>query len=92
MTNDFETFGAHIRNILGPYANIVAMLEDLANPETDLKHKNLILNVLRGENLLKNAKENLEHFKKFSYLDELEKLNWRATDLYQEYCKENEEV
>lgn len=89
MANDFETFGAHIRNILGPYANIVAMLEDLANPETDLKHKNLILNVLRGEKLLKNAKENLEHFKKFSYLDELEKLNWRTTDLYKEYCEQN---
>lgn len=91
MTNDFETFGAHIRNILGPYANIVSMLEDLADPNTDLKHKNIILNYLRSDKLLKNAQENLKHFKEFSYLDELENLNWRATKLYEEYCKRNKE-
>jgi len=91
MTNDFESFGAHIRNILGPYANIVCMLENLADPETDLKHKNLILNVLRGEKLLDNAKKNLEHFKEFSHLDELENLNWRATKLYEDYSNKNEE-
>lgn len=89
MTNDFETFGAHIRNILGPYANIVSMLEDLADPKTDLKTKNLVLNFLRSDKVLKNAQENLEHFKKFSYLDELENLNWRATKLYEEYCREH---
>lgn len=91
MTNNFESFGAHIRNILGPYANIVAMLEDLADPNTDLKHKNIILNYLRSDKLLKNAQENLEHFKEFSHLDELENLNWRATKLYEEYCNKNEE-
>lgn len=89
MNNQFETFGAHIRNILGPYANIVSMLEDLANPETDLKTKNIILNYLRSDKLLKNCQNNLEHFKKFSYLDELENLNWRATKLFEEYSKEN---
>lgn len=85
MDNNFETFGAHIRNILGPYANIIAMLEDLADPNTDLKHKNIVLEYLRSDDLLQNIKENLEHFKKFSYLDELENLNWRATKLYEEY-------
>lgn len=85
MENQFESFGAHIRNILSPYANIIAMLEDLANPETDLKHKNLILNFLRSDEILKNAQENLNHFKSFSYLKELETLNWRATDLYKKY-------
>ena len=82
---DFESYGAHIRNILGPYANIVAMLEDLANPITDLKHKNIVLDFLRSDETLKNAKENLEHFKEFSHLNELENLNWRATELANKY-------
>lgn len=90
MTENFESFGAHIRNILGPYANIIAMLEDLASPNIDLKHKNIILDFLRSDEILKNAKENLEHFKEFSYLIELENLNWRATELANKYYKENE--
>lgn len=85
MEEQFESFGAHIRNILGPYANIVAMLEDLANPNTDLKHKNIVLNFLRSDETLKNAQENLEHFKRFSQLEELEDLNWRTTLLAHEY-------
>ena len=87
MINNFESFGEHIRNILGPYANIIEMLEDLANPEMDLKHKNLVLNLLRSDKLLKNAQENLEHFIEFSKLDELEKLNWRDTELANRYYK-----
>ena len=85
MTENFETFGAHIRNILSPYATLVHILEDITKDGVTEKKKNILIQYLLDENNIKNCRENLEHFKEFSYLDELEELNWRATELADRY-------
>lgn len=90
MSKDFETLGAHIRNVLTPYANIVQILEDINSPKTDEKTKTLLKDFLLTKIHSENLKENLQHLIDISNLKEVEKINWRATDLYNKYTeKEN---
>ena len=79
MAKDFESFGAHIRNMLSPYANIVQILEDIANGSDK---KDVLENFIFDKKIIQNLKENLEHFIEFSKREELEKLNWRDTNLF----------
>jgi hypothetical protein len=79
MAKDFESFGAHIRNMLSPYANIVQILEDISNGSDN---KDILENFIFDKKRIQNLKENLEHFIEFSKLEELEKLNWRDTNLF----------
>lgn len=90
MSITHETLGAHIRNILTPYANIIQILEEINNPNVDNKTKQRLKNFLFTKVNPNNLNKNLEHFIKVSKLDEVEAINWRATKLFEEYCKEKE--
>lgn len=66
-----ETIGAHLRNLLSPYATIINVLEDLNSSETSLKDKNHLLQYITDCNNIKLYKDNLESFKELSLkLDE----------------------
>ena len=67
-----ETLGAHIRNILSPYANIIQILEEINNPNIDNKTKQRLKNFLFTKINLNNLNKNLEHFIKVSKLEEVE--------------------
>ena len=89
-SNDFETLGAHIRNMLSPYANIVQILYDINSTKTDEKTKKLLERFLLSKTHSENLKENLQHLIDISNMKEVEKINWRATNLYNRYTeKEN---
>lgn len=80
-----ETLGAHIRNILTPYANIIQLLEDI-HKNNDERMKEFLLTKIDPKKLQKN----LNHFIEVSKLKEVEDINWRATELCEKYYKEIE--
>ena len=82
---DYETLGAHIRNILTPYANIIQLLEDI-HENNDERMKEFLLTKIDPKKLQKN----LNHFIEVSKLKEVEDINWRATELCEKYYKEIE--
>ena len=82
---DHETLGAHIRNILTPYANIIQLLEDI-HENDDERMKEFLLTKIDPKKLQKN----LNHFIEVSKLKEVEDINWRATELCEKYYKEIE--
>ena len=82
---DYETLGAHIRNILTPYANIIQLLEDI-HENNDERMKEFLLTKIDPKKLQKN----LNHFIEVSKLKEVEDINWRATELCDKYYKEIE--
>ena len=86
---NFETLGAHIRNILSPYANIIQILKDVRS-EKDEQHIENIKKFLFNNIDPKELDENLQHFIAVSHLDEIERINWRATKLSEEYYSSNE--
>lgn len=61
-----ETIGAHLRNLLSPYATIINVLEDLNSSKTSLKDKNCLLQYITDCNNIKLYKDNLESFKQLS--------------------------
>lgn len=82
---DHETLGAHIRNILTSYANIIQLLEDI-HENNDERMKEFLLTKIDPKKLQKN----LNHFIEVSKLKEVEDINWRATELCEKYYKEIE--
>ena len=82
---DHETLGAHIRNILTPYANIIQLLEDI-HENNDERMKEFLLTKIDPKKLQKN----LNNFIEVSKLKEVEDINWRATELCEKYYKEIE--
>ena len=87
-TYQFESFGEHIRNILSPYANLVKILEDVTSDDTE--KKDVLMKFLLDKKNIEDYRKNLEHFIEFSKLSELEELNWRETELFEKYSKEQE--
>ena len=82
--NNYETMGAHIRNMLGHYANIVQMLSDIHKFKGQ-KEETLVKDYLLNKIDPKELKDNLNHLIELSKMNELESINWRATELYREY-------
>lgn len=74
---DNETLGAHIRNALGPYANMLAVIKGMQEAEeTDNDKK---FNMFKK--LLYKSTNNLEHLIDISKMPEVEAINWRQTKL-----------
>lgn len=77
MACNYETLGAHIRNALSPYANVIAFIKDMKNAEDtgDEKMFNLF------KKMLYNSTDNLQHLIDISQMPEVEAINWRQTEL-----------
>lgn len=84
MSCEVETLGAHIRNALGPYANIVALIENMEQAEETNDEK--MFNICKK--LLYKSANNIEHLIDISKMSEVEAINWKATDLYKKYYQE----
>lgn len=85
----FETLGAHLRNMYGPYANIVQMLTEINDSErTDERTKTLLRNFLINKTDPRKLQENLQHLIDLSNLPEVENINWRATEMFKNYKEE----
>jgi hypothetical protein len=86
-----ETLGAHIRNILGPYANLVQILSQISKEE-DSSKRELLVRFLTEKVDPANLEDNLDHFIKVSHLSEVESIDWRSTKLFEEYSRNNEQL
>ena len=84
MNCEVETLGAHIRNALGPYAHIIALIENMEQSEETNDEKTFNM----CKKLLYKSANNLEHLIDISKMPEVEAINWRATDLCKTYYQE----
>ena len=97
MANDFESLGAHLRNLMTPYATVIQLIDDMRNAEEkgDTEEFNKIKEFLYNSQL--NRKENINDMNTFSFVEPMEQGNWRSTKLFMmdkmlEQMKEGEEI
>ena len=61
-----ETLGAHLRNLLSPYKNLLCLVEDVSNGKMDIS-------------ILKKYKcDNISEIIEFSHSDKMENTLWRT--------------
>lgn len=82
MTNEFESLGAHLRNLMTPYATVIQLIDDLRNADEkgDTEEFNKIKEWLYKTQL--DCKENINDMNTFSFVEPMEQGNWRATKLF----------
>ena len=80
--NNFESLGAHLRNLLTPYATLIQAIDDLykADKNNDIETFNKIKEWLYKTQL--DTKENINEINTFSFVEPMEQGNWRATKLF----------
>jgi len=73
----FESLGAHLRNLLTPYANIIQLVNDLkkAKEENNIDKYEFYLHMIINANL-----NNLEELTKFSQIKEMENINYKTIE------------
>lgn len=78
-SNNFESLGAHLRNLLTPYANLIQLTEELlkAKRENNEEEFNKIFNMLKNYDF-----DNLQDIIDFSFIEQMELINWRDSKLY----------
>lgn len=78
-TNNFESLGAHLRNLLTPYANLIELVGELlkADKNNDERDMEVIISVLNKCNY-----NNIQDIIDFSFIEQMEKINWRDSKLY----------
>lgn len=78
-SNNFESLGAHLRNLLTPYANLIQLVNDLLNAKRngDEEEFNKIFNMLKNYDF-----NNLQDIIDFSFIEQMELINWRDSKLY----------
>lgn len=93
MKNDFESLGAHLRNLLTPYATLIDVVGEIltARREGDEEKMNKILDSLKVYEF-----NNIQDIIDFSFIEQMELINWRDSKLYHmqvalEQMKEKEE-
>ena len=81
-TNNFESLGAHLRNLLTPYTTIIELIDELydADKNGDMEKFNEIKELIFDTQL--NRKENNNNINTFSFVEPMEENNWRDTKLY----------
>lgn len=72
-----ETMGAHIRNMLTPYANLIQLIHDYKETK-NAKYLTCIMKIID------NCDSNLADFIELSHCKEIEEINWRDTNLFKE--------
>ena len=80
--NDFESLGAHLRNLLTPYTTIIELIDELreADENGDTDKFNKVKEFIYQTQL--NRKENSNDINTFSFIKPMEENNWRDTTLY----------
>lgn len=79
MKNDFESLGAHLRNLLTPYATLIDVVGEIltARREGDEEKMNKILDSLKVYEF-----NNIQDIIDFSFIEQMELINWRQSKLY----------
>ena len=79
MKNDFESLGAHLRNLLTPYATVIDLLGEIlsTNRNGDEKKTKELLDALDKYDF-----NNIQDIIDFSFIEQMEKINWRDSKLY----------
>lgn len=82
MDNNFESLGAHLRNLMTPYATLIQLIDDMrkAENDNDMEKFNKIKEYLYETQL--NCKENINDMNTFSFVEPMEQGNWRTTKLF----------
>lgn len=77
--NNFESLGAHLRNLLTPYVTQIQLIEDMHTAERngDMDKFNKI-----KEQLYNTPTDNLNDLNMFSFVEPMEQNNWRETKLF----------
>lgn len=77
--NNFESLGAHLRNLLTPYANLIQLANDLLNAKREGNEEefNKILNMMNVYDF-----NNIQDIIDFSSIEQMELINWRDSKLY----------
>ena len=87
MENNFESLGAHLRNLLTPYATLIDIVGEIlaAKRNDDEENMNKLLNSLDKYDF-----NNIQDIIDFSFIEQMELINWRDSKLYhmQETLKE----
>ena len=78
-TNNFESLGAHLRNLLTPYANLIELVGELLKAYKDNNERDM---ELITSMLNKCDYNNIQDIIDFSFIDQMEKINWRDSKLY----------
>lgn len=78
-TNNFESLGAHLRNLLTPYATVITLLGEIlsANRNGDEKKTKELLDAIDKYDF-----NNIQDIIDFSFIEQMEKINWRDSKLY----------
>ena len=79
MKNDFESLGAHLRNLLTPYATLISIVGEMltARREGDEEKMNKLLDGLKTYEF-----NNIQDIIDFSFIEQMELINWRDSKLY----------
>lgn len=79
MKNDFESLGAHLRNLLTPYATLISIVGEMltARREGDEEKMNKLLDGLKTHEF-----NNIQDIIDFSFIEQMELINWRDSKLY----------
>ena len=79
MKNDFESLGAHLRNLLTPYATLIGIVGEIltAKREGDEEKMNKLLDGLKTYEF-----NNIQDIIDFSFIEQMELINWRDSKLY----------
>ena len=91
MNNNFESLGEHLRNLLTPYATLIQIMNDLINAKNNGNEEefNEILTTIKKYNF-----NNLQDIIDFSFIEQMELINWRDSKLFhmQQKLKEIDEL
>lgn len=79
MKNNFESLGAHLRNLLTPYTTVITLLGEIlsANRNGDEKKTKELLDALDKYDF-----NNIQDIIDFSFIEQMELINWRDSKLY----------
>lgn len=79
MKNDFESLGAHLRNLLTPYATLIDIVGEIltAKREGDEEKMNKLIDGLKTHEF-----NNIQDIIDFSFIEQMELINWRDSKLY----------
>ena len=79
MKHDFESCGEHLRNLITPYCNLLEIFKSLKRYKEE-GNEDKFNNVL--EFLMNHDFDNINDIIEFSKIDQMEKANWRDSDLF----------